>query len=1040
MTFCGTSGWCGPDPPNQVSVDMEGGFRGKEFWEEVGKQGSVLLSIAGTAHWQAGKVERHNQILKDMLRNVANQVQAKGRNTMEQIGFETAWAKNSLVREHGWSPVCLVFGREPRAAGELVESGNPVSYHLQVGSGSSDVADRMRFRYHAKMEYIKAQAKHMLMKTAHQRTRKLQETKVGQLVFFYRDTQKKKDRGSCWVGPGYIVGHQGTNVWIACGGRCFLVANEHVREAVGDESHFGDPEIQKMVALFRRVPNEATYEDLTKQDSPKDDGPEDMEVDIFWDDLMKDEDVPDQPQEAAPKSVLKSAQIPGWTTDDFGNPMKVVQRAWAYTTPIPKLQPEDFPYRTTWGFRAGRWVKLEHEVPWATLSEPCGPLDGGPVQILVSIFAGRSRKQICSDSVPWQMKKRLRPSDASSSIFQVQSTESTNKMKKMLDKEIPYDKITPQDMPEYQRAIEKEWDSWLQYDSCKVLSLEESEKIEQECPKRILPSRLVLRNKHAGLVSPEGKSLPLKAKARLCIAGHLCPDTVGGDVQVDSPTIERISTMLFLNYVVCYSWFTNWFIGDISNAFLQGAPLEGPDMYMRQPRQGLPGLQPGQLIKLIKSVYGRPDAPRSWFNELSRILQEELQFQKSEVDPALYYLRDSSGALKGVLIIHVDDIMLAGDDSDFTTQAFERLHQRFPFGTWQNVDKQNSGVSYCGKEIKVVVEDDQKIIHLSQDGFISGRLENIPIATERKKDPSARVTDAELTDYRSAVGSLQWLSTQSRPDLSFEVNQLQKRIRDLRVFDLQRANKCVREAREHRHVMKFKPLGAEWEIAVFHDAALYNSVGTEISDQTADDILQTGKERKLVYSQKGVVVGLVPKGGFDEDKPVHMNILDWKSSTDKRVVESSLAAETHAAILGNGLGRFIQVLTTEARLGPKVIFYLDDDDWQSISPMTMITDCKSIYDHIKKDGQHIPDKGSILQVILLRKMCSVRKPKLGSRETKARLLWVPTSNQIADGLTKFGRGRDLRSQLGWAQFRCVEPCKAVRSKRSMVSVNLALAT
>ena len=212
------------------------------------------------------------------------------------------------------------------------------------------LADRMRFRYHAKMEYIKAQAKHMLMKTAHQRTRKLQETKVGQLVFFYRDTQKKKDRGSCWVGPGYIVGHQGTNVWIACGGRCFLVANEHVREAVGDESHFGDPEIQKMVALFRRVPNEATYEDLTKQDSPKDDGPEDMEVDTFWDDLMKDEDVPDQPQEAAPKSVLKSAQIPGWTTDDFGNPMKVVQRAWAYTTPIPKLQPEDFPIELLGGF------------------------------------------------------------------------------------------------------------------------------------------------------------------------------------------------------------------------------------------------------------------------------------------------------------------------------------------------------------------------------------------------------------------------------------------------------------------------------------------------------------------------------------------------------------------------------------------------------------------------------------------------------------------------------------------------------------------
>lgn len=243
--------------------------RGKVFWHEVGKQGTVLLSIAGTAHWQAGKVERRNQTIKDMIRNVPNQVQAKGRKPMEDISYEACWAKNSLVREHGWSPVCLVFGREDRASGELVEAGNAIGYHLDVGVHASDVANRMRYRYHAKMEYIKAQAKQMLMKTVHQRTRKLTETHVGQLVFFYRDTQKKKDRGTCWVRPGYIVGHQGTNVWTACGRRCFLVANEHVREAVGDETHFGDPEVQKMVALFKRVPQEATYEDLTDQEPPK---------------------------------------------------------------------------------------------------------------------------------------------------------------------------------------------------------------------------------------------------------------------------------------------------------------------------------------------------------------------------------------------------------------------------------------------------------------------------------------------------------------------------------------------------------------------------------------------------------------------------------------------------------------------------------------------------------------------------------------------------------------------------------------------------
>lgn len=190
--------WAGP--PGRATVDMEGGFRGKEFWESVGKQCTTLMSIAGTAHWQAGKIERHNQIIKDIIRNVANQTQAAGREQIEQVADEAIWAKNSLTREHGWSPVSLVFGREPRISGELVEDGNPCAYHPDVGTKDSLMAHTMRYRYRAKMEFVKSQAKHMLQKTVHQRVRKLVTPKIGQLVFFYRDTQKKKATGTHgWV-------------------------------------------------------------------------------------------------------------------------------------------------------------------------------------------------------------------------------------------------------------------------------------------------------------------------------------------------------------------------------------------------------------------------------------------------------------------------------------------------------------------------------------------------------------------------------------------------------------------------------------------------------------------------------------------------------------------------------------------------------------------------------------------------------------------------------------------------------------------------
>ena len=42
------------------------------------------------------------------------------------------------------------------------------------------------------------------------------------------------------------------------------------------------------------------------------------------------------------------------------------------------------------------------------------------------------------------------------------------------------------------------------------------------------------------------------------------------------------------------------------------------------------------------------------------------------------------------------------------------------------------------------------------------------------------------------LGSLQWLTTQSRADVAFHVNQLQKRVNMLKVRDLVVANKVVR--------------------------------------------------------------------------------------------------------------------------------------------------------------------------------------------------------------------------------------------------------
>ena len=110
------------------------------------------------------------------------------------------------------------------------------------------------------------------------------------------------------------------------------------------------------------------------------------------------------------------------------------------------------------------------------------------------------------------------------------------------------------------------------------------------------------------------------------------------------------------------------------------------------------GLCPGQILWLLKPVYGRPDAPRAWFDELSSILQTEVHFQQSSADPALFMLRGEDQKLRGLLIVHVDDVMFCHDGSSMGEEATAKLQKRFPFETWQNVAQQQAEVTCHSNE------------------------------------------------------------------------------------------------------------------------------------------------------------------------------------------------------------------------------------------------------------------------------------------------------------------------------------------------------
>ena len=123
-------------------------------------------------------------------------------------------------------------------------------------------------------------------------------------------------------------------------------------------------------------------------------------------------------------------------------------------------------------------------------------------------------------------------------------------------------------------------------------------------------------------------------KARLVALGN-CDKNIAGH-RTDAPTLSEAGTHLVFQRSA--SWKSDLFQGDVSQAFLNGMNL-GRDIYLHLPREGLPGVPPGSVLKVNTSVYGMADAPRAWWLKFKSIL-EDLGWVESKLERALFYLYD----------------------------------------------------------------------------------------------------------------------------------------------------------------------------------------------------------------------------------------------------------------------------------------------------------------------------------------------------------------------------------------------------------------
>ena len=274
-------------------------------------------------------------------------------------------------------------------------------------------------------------------------------------------------------------------------------------------------------------------------------------------------------------------------------------------------------------------------------------------------------------------------------------------------------------------------------------------------------------------------------------------------------------------------------------------------------------------------MYGLNDAPLLWYLEHRNTILSMEGAEKSKLCPALFLFRDpTTKKLIGMTGTHVDDDLILGSQQFFENQVTQ-LRKMHCYGKWHTSVE---GFFHCGRFVQKQADGSLKC---GQNEYVES-LMPIPISKERRLNKDARATPTEREALQSGNGKLAWLVRSSRMDLAFRLVESQTRAQDtdLSVKDLLAYKKVVRDAKADSIEFTFWPMDIlKGALLAFGDSSFAN-VGKNRTSSQAGLILMCAADREALL--RGESVRLSP--------------LIWKSHQIKRVVRSTLAAETMAAL------------------------------------------------------------------------------------------------------------------------------------------------
>ena len=407
------------------------------------------------------------------------------------------------------------------------------------------------------------------------------------------------------------------------------------------------------------------------------------------------------------------------------------------------------------------------------------------------------------------------------------------------------------------------------------------------------------------------------------------------DQRTDSPTLSKTSMRCIFAIAAANGWKVRSV--DMKSAFLQGRTLQR-EIFLKPPLEFGPGI----LWKLNKAIYGLNDASREWYLKVCDAMSE-MKAIRSKSDNAVFYWWFNR-KLVAICGIHVDDFINTGND-DILSNIINGIKNRF------RVSSEGEGLfDYLGVEIQ---QDKHGLITLSQYKYID---EITQITVPNNRDLDSPLNSDEKRKLRSLVGQMNWIANHSRPDIGFDACQISTSVKDATIRDLKNANKAVMRLKSDNVKLTYPLLGdiSASRLICYTDASFKNLPGGA--------------------SQGGYCI-------FIEGANNKRALLAWQSKKIKRVVKSTLAAETLALQEG---AEHSYVISS---------FLKEITGISNGFPINIYTDNDSLYNNLKTSNV-VTEKRLNMDLMIIRDM--LEKHEIHSVE------WVSHEDQLADSLTKKG--------------------------------------